>query len=287
MTKRMLIDGAHPEESRVVIASTSRLEEYDVETSTKKQLKGNIYLAKVTRVEPSLQAAFVEFGGDRHGFLAFNDIHPDYFQIPVEDREALIAEESAQPEDEDAAQALVDDFDGAIDDHDDHDEEDEVEDPGPPGGNDPGDAESREPEPGEVDVAEQPEEDDAHAAPADEAAQSATNRPRSPNGRAAMPSPRNRWVRRGPRSSRRSRSRLIRTAPTPPKKLPAAKPRARTPVRIPARIPARTGASARAGAAAARRGSAAAAAGTARRPARTRPNFGPNGVGRDATRSRR
>ena len=172
MTKRMLIDGAHPEESRVVIASTSRLEEYDVETSTKKQLKGNIYLAKVTRVEPSLQAAFVEFGGDRHGFLAFNDIHPDYFQIPVEDREALIAEESAQPEDEDAAQALVDDFDGAIDDHDDHDEEDEVEDPGPPGGNDPGDAESREPEPGEVDVAEQPEEDEAHAAPADEAAQS-------------------------------------------------------------------------------------------------------------------
>ncbi|MDE0334507.1 MAG: S1 RNA-binding domain-containing protein, partial [Defluviicoccus sp.] len=86
MTKRMLIDGTHPEEVRVVITSGNRLEEYDVETSTKRQLKGNIYLAKVTRVEPSLQAAFVDFGGDRHGFLAFNDIHPDYFQIPVEDR---------------------------------------------------------------------------------------------------------------------------------------------------------------------------------------------------------
>ena len=116
MTKRMLIDGTHPEEVRVVITSANRLEEYDVETSTKRQLKGNIYLAKVTRVEPSLQAAFVDFGGDRHGFLAFNDIHPDYFQIPVEDREALVAAENAEGENELAAQALVDEIDSAVED---------------------------------------------------------------------------------------------------------------------------------------------------------------------------
>ena len=89
MVKRMLIDAAHPEESRVVVINGTRLEELDVETSTKKQLKGNIYLAKVTRVEQSLQAAFVEFGGNRHGFLAFSEIHPDYYQIPQEDRDAL------------------------------------------------------------------------------------------------------------------------------------------------------------------------------------------------------
>ena len=114
MTKRMLIDGTHSEEVRVVITSANRLEEYDVETSTKRQLKGNIYLAKVTRVEPSLQAAFVDFGGDRHGFLAFNDIHPDYFQIPVEDREALVAAENAEGETETAAQALVDEIDSTV-----------------------------------------------------------------------------------------------------------------------------------------------------------------------------
>ncbi len=119
MTKRMLIDGSHPEEERVVITSANRLDEYDVETSTKKRIKGNIYLAKVTRVEPSLQAAFVDFGGDRHGFLAFNDIHPDYFQIPIEDRKALIEEESAEQQQEDAVQALVDEIDGAIADQDD------------------------------------------------------------------------------------------------------------------------------------------------------------------------
>ena len=90
MGKRMLIDASHPEELRVAILSNDRLEEFDFETSTKKQLKGNIYLAKVIRVEPSLQAAFVEFGGNRHGFLAFNEIHPDYYRVPVEDREALI-----------------------------------------------------------------------------------------------------------------------------------------------------------------------------------------------------
>ncbi|MGH6973592.1 MAG: ribonuclease E/G, partial [Stellaceae bacterium] len=93
MTKRMLIDAAHPEESRVVVLDGNRLVEFDYETSTKKQIKGNIYLAKVTRVEPSLQAAFVEYGGNRHGFLAFNEIHPDYYRIPMADREAAIEAE--------------------------------------------------------------------------------------------------------------------------------------------------------------------------------------------------
>jgi len=93
MAKRMLIDATHAEETRVVVVSGTRLEEFDVETSTKKQIKGNIYLAKVVRVEPSLQAAFVDYGGGRHGFLAFNEIHPDYFQIPVADRQALLAEQ--------------------------------------------------------------------------------------------------------------------------------------------------------------------------------------------------
>ncbi len=86
MAKRMLIDATHPEETRVVVLNGNRLEEFDFETSTKKQVKGNIYLAKVTRVEPSLQAAFVEYGGNRHGFLAFSEIHPDYYRIPVADR---------------------------------------------------------------------------------------------------------------------------------------------------------------------------------------------------------
>ncbi|MGE0719477.1 MAG: Rne/Rng family ribonuclease [Alphaproteobacteria bacterium] len=101
MAKRMLIDATHPEETRVVILSGNRLEEFDFETSTKKQIKGNIYLAKVTRVEPSLQAAFVEYGGNRHGFLAFSEIHPDYYRIPVADREALLAEHAAAADDED------------------------------------------------------------------------------------------------------------------------------------------------------------------------------------------
>ncbi|QEH96507.1 Rne/Rng family ribonuclease [Gluconobacter thailandicus] len=91
MTKRMLIDTTHAEETRVVVMDGDRVEDYDVETSSRKQLKGNIYLAKVIRVEPSLQAAFVEYGGNRHGFLAFSEIHPDYFQIPVADREKLLA----------------------------------------------------------------------------------------------------------------------------------------------------------------------------------------------------
>ena len=88
MAKRMLIDATHPEETRVVVLNGNRLEEFDFETSTKKQVKGNIYLAKVTRVEPSLQAAFVDYGGNRHGFLAFSEIHPDYYRIPIGDRDA-------------------------------------------------------------------------------------------------------------------------------------------------------------------------------------------------------
>jgi ribonuclease E len=90
MTKRMMIDATHAEETRVVVLDGNRLEDFDVETSTKRQLKGNIYLAKVVRVEPSLQAAFVEYGGNRHGFLAFGEIHPDYYQIPVADRQRLL-----------------------------------------------------------------------------------------------------------------------------------------------------------------------------------------------------
>ena len=107
MTKRMLIDASHAEETRVVVLDGNRLEDFDVETSTKRQLKGNIYLAKVVRVEPSLQAAFVEYGGNRHGFLAFSEIHPDYYQIPIADRQRLIdmeAEEARlEAEEEDRA----------------------------------------------------------------------------------------------------------------------------------------------------------------------------------------
>ena len=95
MANKMLIDAAHPEETRVVVVRGNRIEEFDYESANKKQLRGNIYLAKVTRVEPSLQAAFVEYGGNRHGFLAFNEIHPDYYQIPVADR-ILLKEEEAR-----------------------------------------------------------------------------------------------------------------------------------------------------------------------------------------------
>jgi len=96
MTKKMLIDASHPEETRVVIVDGNRVEELDFESRNKRQLRGNVYLARVTRVEPSLQAAFVEFGGNRHGFLAFSEIHPDYYQIPFEDRMALIEAEEAE-----------------------------------------------------------------------------------------------------------------------------------------------------------------------------------------------
>ena len=109
-TKRMLVDASHPEETRVVVVSGNRVEDIDVEVESRRQLKGNIYLAKVTRVEPSLQAAFVDYGGNRHGFLAFSEIHPDYYQIPIADREALLAEEQdAQIAASEADDAAADD----------------------------------------------------------------------------------------------------------------------------------------------------------------------------------
>ena len=98
----MLIDATHAEETWVVVVNGNKLDELDFEIASKKQLKGNIYLAKVTRVEPSLQAAFVEYGGNRHGFLAFSEIHPDYYRIPVADREALLAQEHDLEEREDS-----------------------------------------------------------------------------------------------------------------------------------------------------------------------------------------
>ena len=98
MAKKMLIDATHAEETRVIVVDGNKVEEFDFESQSKRQLAGNIYLAKVTRVEPSLQAAFVDYGGNRHGFLAFSEIHPDYYQIPIADREALIAEERAYAE---------------------------------------------------------------------------------------------------------------------------------------------------------------------------------------------
>ena len=114
MSKRMLIDGAHSEEIRVVVTTGTRLDEYDIETTFKKQVKGNIYLAKVTRVEPSLQAAFVDFGGNRHGFLAFSEIHPDYYQIPVDDRQALIEEQEALEMEARAAREHLEDIEGGV-----------------------------------------------------------------------------------------------------------------------------------------------------------------------------
>lgn len=98
MAKKMLIDATHAEETRVVVVDGNKVEEFDFESENKRQIAGNIYLAKVTRVEPSLQAAFVDYGGNRHGFLAFSEIHPDYYQIPVADREALMEEERALAE---------------------------------------------------------------------------------------------------------------------------------------------------------------------------------------------
>ena len=109
MTMRMLIDARHREETRVAVVTGNRIEEFDFESAEHKQLKGNIYLAKVTRVEPSLQAAFVDYGGNRHGFLAFSEIHPDYYQIPREDREALLAEEAAHAAEEAALRGELDD----------------------------------------------------------------------------------------------------------------------------------------------------------------------------------
>lgn len=124
MTTRMLIDARHREETRVAVVKGNRIEEFDFESAERKQLKGNIYLAKVTRVEPSLQAAFVDYGGNRHGFLAFSEIHPDYYQIPKEDRDALLAEEAAHAAEEAALRAGEHDDDV---DYDDHDHDDDAE----------------------------------------------------------------------------------------------------------------------------------------------------------------
>src|SRR5579871_2704928 len=100
MANKMIIDASHPEETRVVVLRGNRVEEFDFESASKRPLRGNIYLAKVTRVEPSLQAAFVDYGGNRHGFLAFSEIHPDYYQIPIADRHALLEEEALSQRDE-------------------------------------------------------------------------------------------------------------------------------------------------------------------------------------------
>src|SRR3989454_10234129 len=117
---KMLIDATHPEETRVVVLRGGRVEEFDFESAARKLLRGNIYLAKVTRVEPSLQAAFVEYGGNRHGFLAFNEIHPDYYPIPVADRQALLREEAEEEhESEPRGRAAV----AASDDDDDDDDD--------------------------------------------------------------------------------------------------------------------------------------------------------------------
>ncbi len=132
MTTRMLIDARHREETRVAVTKGNRIEEFDFESAEHKQLKGNIYLAKVTRVEPSLQAAFVEYGGNRHGFLAFSEIHPDYYQIPKEDREALLREEA-----EHAAEAAMraeedlDELEGDVAEVEGHDDDENGDAPAP------------------------------------------------------------------------------------------------------------------------------------------------------------
>ncbi len=120
MTMRMLVDARHQEETRVAVVKGNRIEELDFESAEHRQLKGNIYLAKVTRVEPSLQAAFVDYGGNRHGFLAFSEIHPDYYQIPKEDREALLREEAEHAAEEERLRAAED---AHYDDEGDEDEE--------------------------------------------------------------------------------------------------------------------------------------------------------------------
>ncbi|KAG1700621.1 Ribonuclease E [Nymphon striatum] len=124
MSNKMLIDASHPEETRVAVVRGNRIEEFDFESQEKKQLRGNIYLAKVTRVEPSLQAAFVDYGGNRHGFLAFSEIHPDYYQIPVADRQALL---DAEAEDARASREAEEEEDNnVVEVSSDDDEEDEA-----------------------------------------------------------------------------------------------------------------------------------------------------------------
>ncbi|MEL6244973.1 MAG: ribonuclease E/G, partial [Pseudomonadota bacterium] len=132
MSKLMLIDAAHPEETRVALVSDNQVDDFDFETTGKEQLRGNIYLAKVTRVEPSLQAAFVEYGGNRHGFLAFSEIHPDYYQLPQEDREALLREAAEAAAEDDDDLDVDDDDDGDASEEDtelDASEDDEAADP--------------------------------------------------------------------------------------------------------------------------------------------------------------
>ncbi len=129
MTTRMLIDARHPEETRVAVVKGNRIEEFDFESAEHKQLKGNIYLAKVTRVEPSLQAAFIEYGGNRHGFLAFSEIHPDYYQIPKADRDALLREEAEHAAEEERLRAEADDLEPIDSHHEDDGSDDRLEEP--------------------------------------------------------------------------------------------------------------------------------------------------------------
>ncbi|MCY7398666.1 MAG: ribonuclease E/G, partial [Sphingomonas bacterium] len=148
MSMRMLIDARHPEETRVAVAKGSRIEEFDFESEEHKQLKGNIYLAKVTRVEPSLQAAFIDYGGNRHGFLAFSEIHPDYYQIPKSDRDALLAEEAEHAAEEERLRANEqgdDDDDGDRHDDDDDFGEDQSDEDNVDGGEEVGTGSSRSP----------------------------------------------------------------------------------------------------------------------------------------------
>src|SRR5215213_6483658 len=131
MSNKMLIDATHPEETRVVVLRGHRVEEFDFESASRKQLRGNIYLAKVTRVEPSLQAAFIDYGGNRHGFLAFSEIHPDYYQIPKADREALLREEAEHAAEEERLRSaeLDDDDVQAVEDYESEDDNGNGEEP--------------------------------------------------------------------------------------------------------------------------------------------------------------
>ncbi|MFL6844554.1 MAG: ribonuclease E/G [Allosphingosinicella sp.] len=170
MTMRMLIDARHQEETRVAVVKGNRIEEFDFESAEHKQLKGNIYLAKVTRVEPSLQAAFVDYGGNRHGFLAFSEIHPDYYQIPREDREALLREEAEHAAEEERLRAAEDARYEDRDDRDDDDDHDHDHDDGYiDGGDQNGFVEAHgESEEGDEDAPAQPES--AESAPEENAA---------------------------------------------------------------------------------------------------------------------
>ncbi|MGB0261727.1 MAG: ribonuclease E/G, partial [Henriciella sp.] len=117
MNKTMLIGAGHPEETRVALVENGQIQDFDLETSGSEQLRGSIYLAKVTRVEPSLQACFVDYGGNRHGFLAFSEIHPDYYQLPQEDRDRILEEAAREAAESD------DDFDDQLENSDDSDED--------------------------------------------------------------------------------------------------------------------------------------------------------------------